>query len=112
MAEELLDTMAQDVTEDEYDELAVELDDQFKQLESIDEVAGELEDVKYQAPAEKETDIEGRLEKLNEESEAASEAADELPAALANRLKKLEDSDETASEEESGDEKETSSEEE
>ena len=110
--EETLAAMAKGVTEDQLDDIAVDAEEEFKKLKDADEVAKELEDVKYQAPEEKEADIAGRLEKLNEQGESAEEAGEEIPPAVADRLKELKDSDGTASGEEADGEKETESEEE
>ena len=111
-AEETLAAMAKGVTEDQLDNIAVDAEEEFKKLKDADEVAKELEGVEYQAPQEEEADIAGRLEKLEEQGKSNEEAEEEIPPAVADRLKELKDSDDPVSEGETGAEKETEDEEE
>jgi len=76
----------QGVSEDQMDELAVELQDVFADLKVSDRAARDLERVEYSPPQRAQVDVEDRLGQF----EGTAKQAAELPATIQQRLKELE----------------------
>lgn len=77
------------ISEDVFDELAVELQDIFADLKRTDRAAKDLENVQYEAPETSRVDAESRTAELEEPSETTKETAGELPRSTVQRLKEL-----------------------
>ena len=77
------------ISEDVFDELAVELQDIFADLKRTDRAAKDLENVQYEAPETSQVDAESRMAELEGPSESAKETSSELPQSTVQRLKEL-----------------------
>lgn len=82
---ELKDARAQGVDEDMLDGLAVELEDIFAELKATDRTADGLDQVRYESPKSKQTDVEARMAEL----EGRTEPPDGMSQSTLDRLKQL-----------------------
>ena len=86
---EIIAGSVQDLEEDIFDELAVELEDIFAELKRTDRAAQQLEDVSYEAPKAAQIDVESRMAELEGEKKSVKESPGELPESTLQRLKEL-----------------------
>jgi len=77
-------------TEEEIDDIALEIQDLFGQLRDADRAARELEREQYKIPEPAPVDVEKRMAELEEESQPEMEAPADLPPELEKRLRRLE----------------------
>jgi len=78
------------ITEEEFDDIALEIQDLFGQLRDADRAARELEREQYKIPEPAPVDVEKRMAELEEESQPEMEAPADLPPELEKRLRRLE----------------------
>lgn len=83
--DEIIAGAGEDIGEDIFDDLAVELEDTFAGLKRTDRAAKGLEEVSYEAPQAARIDVESRLSALD----GTKEAAPELSPSTQQRLKEL-----------------------
>ena len=87
--ESMEDAQRPGVSEDVFDELAVELKDIYADLKRTDQAARDLENVEYEAPGTSRVDAESRMAELEIPSNSAEETSGELPQSTVERLKEL-----------------------
>ncbi|MFC1762209.1 hypothetical protein ACFL6U_09015 [Planctomycetota bacterium] len=79
------------VEEEVFDELIVDLQEDFAELKRTDRAAKDLESVRYDAPPETSMEVESRMAELESSAASTKESAGELPQSTVQRLRELAD---------------------
>lgn len=87
--DEILAGSVQDLDEDVFDDLAVDLEDIFAEHKRTDRAAKALEDVSYEAPQTAQIDVESRMAEFEGEDQTSKESPNQLPESTVQRLKEL-----------------------
>ena len=83
--DEIIAGSVEDIDEDVFDDLAVELEDVIADLKRKDISSKELEGISYEAPKSDQIDVESRLSELD----GTKEVAQDISQSTAQRLKEL-----------------------